>query len=55
MNELTNLCQNQTFLMGFRSGMGLETMSNPHKEGTERYRLFNAGVEYATMPLGVME
>lgn len=52
--ELQNLCQNPTFLMGFRSGMGLglETMSNPHKEGTEQYRLFNAGVQYAKTPLG---
>lgn len=52
MNKLTNLCQNKTFLMGFRSGMCLEATVNPHKEGTEQYRLFQAGVEYATMSLG---
>ncbi len=51
MNELTTLCQNKTFLMGFRTGMGLENKPNPHLEGTEQYRLFQAGVEYARTPI----
>lgn len=55
MNEIAALCQNQTFLMGFRTGLGLENHPNPHLEGTEQYRFFEAGMKYAKMPLGGME